>query len=63
MLSKLVNRMAAQEGVTEQLKGDNQIEWVGKIIICQRDTEKTLQTQHFCDKIKQKRFKYRNNGG
>lgn len=26
--SKLVKRIATQEGVTEQLKADNQLEWV-----------------------------------
>ena len=29
MLSRLVNQMAECEGVTEQLKADNQMEWVG----------------------------------
>ena len=29
MLSRLVNQMAECEGVTEQLKADNQIQWVG----------------------------------
>ena len=38
--SELVKRMAIQEGVSEQLKADNQIEWVGKINnIRQRATE------------------------
>lgn len=40
MFSELVKRMAIQEGVSEQLKADNQIEWVGKMNnICQRATE------------------------
>ena len=29
MLSRLVKQMAEREGVTEQLKADNQMEWVG----------------------------------
>ena len=29
--SKLVKRMAIQEGVTEQLKADNQMEWVARM--------------------------------
>ena len=29
--SKLVERMAKNEGVTEQLKADNQMEWVGRM--------------------------------
>ena len=31
MLSQLVKRMAEREGVTEQLKADNQMEWVGRM--------------------------------
>ena len=40
MFAELVKRMAIQEGVSEQLKADNQIEWVGKMNnIRQRATE------------------------
>ena len=40
MFSELVKRMAIQEDVSEQLKADNQIEWVGKMNnIRQRATE------------------------
>ena len=40
MFSELVKRMAIQEGVSEQLKADNQIEWVVKMNnIRQRATE------------------------
>ena len=31
MLSRLVKRMAEREGVTEQLKADNQMDWVGRM--------------------------------
>ena len=31
MLSRLVKQMAEREGVTEQLKADNQMEWVGRM--------------------------------
>lgn len=31
MLSRLVEELAENEGVTEQLKGDNQMEWVGEM--------------------------------
>ena len=31
MLSQLVKRMAEREGVTEQLKADNHMEWVGRM--------------------------------
>lgn len=38
--SEVVKRMAIQEGVTEQLKAENQFEWVGKMNnIRQRATE------------------------
>lgn len=40
MLSQLVKQMAEREGVTEQLKADNQIEWIGRMNnIRQRATE------------------------
>ena len=31
MFSRLVKQMAENEGVTEQLKADNQMEWVGRM--------------------------------
>lgn len=31
MLFQLVKQMAEQEGITEQLKADNQMEWAGKM--------------------------------
>ena len=38
--SKLVKRMVIQEGITEQLKAENQMEWVGKMNnVRQRATE------------------------
>ena len=40
MFSQLVKRLAEQEGVTEQLKADCQMEWVGRMNnICNRATE------------------------
>ena len=40
MFSRLVKQMAEREGVTEQLKADNQMEWVGRMNnIQQRVTE------------------------
>ena len=40
MLFRLVNQMAEREGVTERLKADNQMEWVGRMNnIKQRATE------------------------
>jgi hypothetical protein len=31
MFSLLVKQMAEREGVTEKLKADNQMEWIGRI--------------------------------
>ena len=40
MLFRLVKQMAEREGVTEQLKADNQMEWVGRMNnICSRAIE------------------------
>lgn len=40
MLSRLVKQMAEREGVTEQLKADNQMKWIGQMNnINQRATE------------------------
>ena len=40
MFNRLVKQMAEREGVTEQLKADNQMAWVGKMNnIRQRATE------------------------
>lgn len=40
IFSRLVKQMAEREGVTEQLKADNQMEWVGRMNnICSRAIE------------------------
>ena len=40
MFFQIVKQMAAQEGITEQLKADSQMEWVGHMNnICDRVTE------------------------
>ena len=40
LFSRLVKQMAERESLTEQLKADNQMEWVGRMNnICQRATE------------------------
>ena len=31
MFSQMVNQMAEQKGITEQLKAENQMEWVGQM--------------------------------
>ena len=38
--SELVKKMDAQESITEQLKAEDQLEWIGRMNnICQRATE------------------------
>lgn len=40
MFSRLVKQMAEREGITEQLKAETQMEWVGRVNkIQQRTTE------------------------
>ena len=40
MFSRLVKQIAEREGVTEQLKADNQMEWVARMNnICSRATK------------------------
>ena len=40
MFSQLVQQMAEQDGITEQLKADCQVEWVGRMNnVCNRATE------------------------
>lgn len=40
MFSQLVKRLAKQEGVTEQLKAESQMEWVGRMNnVCNRTME------------------------
>lgn len=40
MFSRLVKQMAAHEGVTKQLKAENQMEWTGRMNnICNQATE------------------------
>ena len=42
MFSQLVKQMAKQEGITEQLKADNQMEWVGQMNSITDRTEKII---------------------
>ncbi len=51
MFSQLVKRMAEREGVTEQLKSDNPMKWVGRINnIRNRATELVNQQLIYTDK-------------
>ena len=42
MFSQLVERMAAQEGITEQLKASDQIRWVGLMNTCKAQAEEII---------------------
>ena len=49
MLSRLVKQMAEREGVTEQLKADNQLEWVQRMNnIRNRATEIVITDLIYC---------------
>ena len=51
MFSQLVKRMAEREGVTEQLKSDNPMKWVGRINnIRNRTTELVNQQLIYTEK-------------
>ena len=45
MLSRLVNQMAECEGVTEQLKADNQMQWVGLMNNIRQRATKIVNTE------------------
>ena len=45
MLSQLIKQMAKQEGITEQLKAENQMEWVGKMNNIRQRTEEIINTE------------------
>ena len=45
MLSQLIKQMAKQEGITEQLKAENQMEWVGKINNIRERAEEIINTE------------------
>ena len=45
MLSQLIKQMAKQEGITEQLKAENQMEWVKKINNIRERAEEIINTE------------------
>ena len=45
MFSQLVKQMAAQEGITEQLKADSQMEWVGRMNNIRSAAEEIVNTE------------------
>ena len=45
MFSQLVEQMAEQEGITEQLKADSQMEWVGRMNNIRSAVEEIVNTE------------------
>ena len=45
MFSQLVEQMAEQEGITEQLKADSQMEWVGRMNNIRAAAEEIVNTE------------------
>lgn len=45
MLSQLVNQMVDQEGITEQLKADNQMEWVRRVNSIRNRSEEIVRSE------------------
>lgn len=49
MFLQLVDRIAAREGVTEQLKANNQIAWVGAMNNIRKRAEETVISELICN--------------
>ena len=49
MFSQLVKQMAEQEGITEQLKAKNQMEWVGQIDNVRNQAEEIIYNELIYD--------------
>ena len=47
MFFRLVKQMAEREGVTEQLKAENPMEWVGKMNALREAAMEIVQRNHF----------------
>ena len=45
MFSQLLKQMAEREGVTEKLKADNQMEWVGRMNNIRNRVTETVNTE------------------
>lgn len=48
MFFQLVKQMAEQEGITEQLKADNQMEWVGQMNSVRNRVEEIIFNELIC---------------
>ena len=49
MFSRLVKQLAEREGVTEQLKAENQMEWVGRMNNIRSRTMEIVNAELICD--------------
>ena len=45
MFYRLVKQMSEREGITEQLKADNQMEWVGRMNNIRNRVTETVNTE------------------
>lgn len=45
MFSQLIKQVAEKEGTTEQLKAENQMEWVGKMNNIRQRAEEIIDTE------------------
>jgi hypothetical protein len=45
MFFRLVRQMAEKQGVTEQLKGENQLEWIGRMNNIRNAVEEVINTE------------------
>lgn len=48
MLDRLTREMAAAEGVTEELKARDQMEWIGRMNNIRRRAEEIVRTELIC---------------
>lgn len=48
MFSQLIEQMATREEITEQLKAENQMEWVGKMNNIRNRAEEIIFNEYIC---------------
>lgn len=53
MFSRLVKQMAEREGVTEQLKADNQMEWIARMNNIRSRASEIIHAEYIFYKVKQ----------
>jgi len=49
MFHRLIDEMAQKQGVTEQLKAENQMEWVQQMNACKAQAEEIVKFELICD--------------